>query len=174
MIVFFFFKQKTAYEMRISDWSSDVLLFRSGREVAAQEPRQGDEGAARAPLRGAAPAAGRRARRIAQEPGRQRRPLRAHPHLQLPAGPRHRPSDQPDALPARPRVDWRGVGRTGRPADCRRPGGEAGRVALSPARSDEHTFELQSLLRFSYAVICLNTQDPDKYYKLYIEHHVNH
>src|SRR3546814_17474574 len=26
---FFFFKQKTAYEMRISDWSSDVLLFRS-------------------------------------------------------------------------------------------------------------------------------------------------
>src|SRR3546814_10755896 len=31
-VVFFFFKQKTAYEMRISDWSSDVcssdLLFR--------------------------------------------------------------------------------------------------------------------------------------------------
>src|SRR3546814_7148954 len=24
LIVFFFFKQKTAYEMRISDWSSDV------------------------------------------------------------------------------------------------------------------------------------------------------
>src|SRR3546814_12214559 len=24
MLVFFFFKQKTAYEMRISDWSSDV------------------------------------------------------------------------------------------------------------------------------------------------------
>src|SRR3546814_8689479 len=29
MLVFFFFKQKTAYEMRISDWSSDVVLFRS-------------------------------------------------------------------------------------------------------------------------------------------------
>src|SRR3546814_6033405 len=26
MSVFFFFKQKTAYEMRISDWSSDVAL----------------------------------------------------------------------------------------------------------------------------------------------------
>src|SRR3546814_19865191 len=26
MFVFFFFKQKTAYEMRISDWSSDVAL----------------------------------------------------------------------------------------------------------------------------------------------------
>src|SRR3546814_10792125 len=24
MVMFFFFKQKTAYEMRISDWSSDV------------------------------------------------------------------------------------------------------------------------------------------------------
>src|SRR3546814_1111263 len=36
---FFFFKQKTAYEMRISDWSSDVcssdLLARSGADVAA-------------------------------------------------------------------------------------------------------------------------------------------
>src|SRR3546814_1124570 len=33
-IMFFFFKQKTAYEMRISDWSSDVcssdLLFERG------------------------------------------------------------------------------------------------------------------------------------------------
>src|SRR3546814_2785836 len=28
-LFFFFFKQKTAYEMRISDWSSDVVLFRS-------------------------------------------------------------------------------------------------------------------------------------------------
>src|SRR3546814_2701387 len=27
--LFFFFKQKTAYEMRISDWSSDVCFFRS-------------------------------------------------------------------------------------------------------------------------------------------------
>src|SRR3546814_844394 len=35
---FFFFKQKTAYEMRISDWSSDVcssdLLRRQGAEVS--------------------------------------------------------------------------------------------------------------------------------------------
>src|SRR3546814_14407132 len=29
VIFFFFFKQKTAYEMRISDWSSDVCSFRS-------------------------------------------------------------------------------------------------------------------------------------------------
>src|SRR3546814_5806522 len=32
---FFFFKQKTAYEMRISDWSSDVL-FRSDGEGASK------------------------------------------------------------------------------------------------------------------------------------------
>src|SRR3546814_4668585 len=37
LVLFFFFKQKTAYEMRISDWSSDVcssdLLHRSVRRV---------------------------------------------------------------------------------------------------------------------------------------------
>src|SRR3546814_10183190 len=38
-VMFFFFKQKTAYEMRISDWSSDVcssdLVFNEeGREAA--------------------------------------------------------------------------------------------------------------------------------------------
>src|SRR3546814_10903392 len=34
-IVFFFFKQKTAYEMRISDWSSDVCSS-DLRQQAAQ------------------------------------------------------------------------------------------------------------------------------------------
>src|SRR3546814_8552478 len=38
MFVFFFFKQKTAYDMRISDWSSDVcssdLPDRADRRVA--------------------------------------------------------------------------------------------------------------------------------------------
>src|SRR3546814_11420353 len=29
IVLFVFFKQKAAYEMRISDWSSDVVLFRS-------------------------------------------------------------------------------------------------------------------------------------------------
>src|SRR3546814_6715637 len=41
--VFFFFKQKTAYEMRISDWSSDVcssdLLIRAlARGMGMEEP----------------------------------------------------------------------------------------------------------------------------------------
>src|SRR3546814_9966832 len=40
MFLFFFFKQKTAYEMRISDWSSDVcssdlsILFPNQRWIA--------------------------------------------------------------------------------------------------------------------------------------------
>src|SRR3546814_1027431 len=40
-MLFFFFKQKTAYEMRISDWSSDVCSFRSAldaRRILAAEP----------------------------------------------------------------------------------------------------------------------------------------
>src|SRR3546814_19923440 len=36
--VFFFFKQKTAYEMRISDWSSDVC---SSDLQSCREPHQG-------------------------------------------------------------------------------------------------------------------------------------
>src|SRR3546814_2366588 len=31
----FFFKQKTAYEMRISDWSSERVLFRSEQRIDA-------------------------------------------------------------------------------------------------------------------------------------------
>src|SRR3546814_3377041 len=42
MFCVFFFKQKTAYEMRISDWSSDVCssdlrsLIEAGTEITAQ------------------------------------------------------------------------------------------------------------------------------------------
>src|SRR3546814_8655860 len=40
LFVFFFFKQKTAYEMRISDWSSDVcssdLQVRAIHEIMAR------------------------------------------------------------------------------------------------------------------------------------------
>src|SRR3546814_2971149 len=42
--VFFFFKQKTAYEMRISDWSSDVCssdLDHEHREVRSELAHQG-------------------------------------------------------------------------------------------------------------------------------------
>src|SRR3546814_8092875 len=38
--VFFFFKQKTAYEMRISDWSSDVCSSDLGRAAGDGVPRR--------------------------------------------------------------------------------------------------------------------------------------
>src|SRR3546814_6604880 len=38
---FFFFKQKTAYEMRISDWSSDVCSSDLKRTPEADYPRKG-------------------------------------------------------------------------------------------------------------------------------------
>src|SRR3546814_12504050 len=65
----FFFKQKPAYEMRISDWSSDVcssdllqLLGLSGRLLAAQRRAQDRPSAAQ-------PAGGRPADRRAGGPG---------------------------------------------------------------------------------------------------------
>src|SRR3546814_3811003 len=44
VVVIFFFKQKTAYEMRISDWSSDVCssdLVSQGRLVTLRQQRRG-------------------------------------------------------------------------------------------------------------------------------------
>src|SRR3546814_3955860 len=39
VVLFLFFKQKTAYEMRISDWSSDVCSSDLGHEEDVPEPR---------------------------------------------------------------------------------------------------------------------------------------
>src|SRR3546814_2907102 len=38
LVFFFFFKQKTAYEMRISDWSSDVCSSDLKVPVAERQP----------------------------------------------------------------------------------------------------------------------------------------
>src|SRR3546814_6499496 len=100
--VLFFYKQKTAYEMRISDWSSDVCssdLFSPPRRCS---PR-------------AAP------------------PTIARPR---PPPPRRRQSSPP------PRA------RTSTATPTR-----------SKHRSEEHTSELQSLMRISYAVFCLKKKN---------------
>src|SRR3546814_3012005 len=52
IVCFFFVKQKTAYEMRISDWSSDVC---SSDLTALQRPPSGDEGEAGPGHRGLEP-----------------------------------------------------------------------------------------------------------------------
>ncbi|CAA9516183.1 MAG: Peptide chain release factor 1, partial [uncultured Sphingomonas sp.] len=100
----------------------------AGREVAAQEQGQGAQGPAHPAVRAGARAARQRTRRRAQVDGRLGRPVGAHPHLQFPPGPRHRPPHQPDAAqargsPRRPR-SWpvaRGLDCRGRSGAARRP-----------------------------------------------------
>src|SRR3546814_1743488 len=99
VVVVFFFKQKTAYEMRISDWSSDVcssdlapLLVET---VGTPTEGQAEEDVSRATVQAL----------------RQRGPA------------------------------WLPGNFTASPVDA--------------GRSEEHTSELQSLMRISYAVFCL-------------------
>src|SRR3546814_5196058 len=106
----FFFKQKAAYEVRISDWSSDVcssdLLVDDVQAVDARDEREGTEVA-----RGIVELL-REEQRLAIEPAK--------------------------VLAA--------------------AGGKAGRRI----RSEEHTSELQSLMRISYAVFCLQKKNSLK------------
>src|SRR3546814_20776045 len=51
LLVLFFFKQKTAYEMRISDWSSDVCSSDLGTPRRREPPASPADGHAPAPDR---------------------------------------------------------------------------------------------------------------------------
>src|SRR3546814_9974174 len=114
--------------MRISDWSSDVCSSDLTDEGADRASRTGADGLPRTPQR--AP------------PARTARHHRARP-----AGPLRR---LPQARPHRAAGD-RMRSRQARPRRI------AGR-ALSAARSEEHTSELQSLMRISYAALRLKTK----------------
>src|SRR3546814_2796305 len=106
IIVVFFFKQKTAYEMRISDWSSDVCSSDLGAEDRTRDAHHADR----------------------------------HHGEQLRRG-------QPGEIGP---DDQRRFGLADKDV---RGGAEA--FDLGDARSEEHTSELQSLMRISYAVFCL-------------------
>src|SRR3546814_2194984 len=132
---FFFFKQKTAYEMRISDWSSDVC--------SSDLPARGRQQLLRPP---------RRAVEVQPELGRERRRQvlrRRHAVVRRAA---------PDLV-------------TGRS-----PTGANVVVATFSLRSEEHTSELQSLMRISYAVFCLKKKKLHKKLQSYISllHDHNH
>src|SRR3546814_8583659 len=144
--VFFFFKQKTAYEMRISDWSSDVcpadlLHARVGEGVGlhflARHAPVGIEVEQQRLARGLR--GGQLAVEVFAGLDRAERELR----LRLPtaeAGQRlHRVAASGQRAEQFGRADYR-----------QQQPGEAG----EPARSEEHTSELQSLMRISYAVFC--------------------
>src|SRR3546814_6252896 len=67
----------------------------------------------------------------------------------------HRSADPASGLAAR----YQGVGRSG----ARRHRGSMRAAALSCRRSEEHTSELQSLMRISYAVFCLKKKIHKKF-----------
>src|SRR3546814_3378967 len=130
MCVVFFFKQKTAYEMRISDWSSDVC-------------------SSDLPSTRAAPPA--------STPARCTRSTAAPP----PSVPRYARTRTratcSTACKASTPSDWTCRGA------CPHPHSQPDGVTTMSFRlllplllgSEEHTSELQSLMRNSYAVLCL-------------------
>src|SRR3546814_10749979 len=131
MIFVFFFKQKTAYEMRISDWSSDVC--------------SSDLAPARRQLRRCAPA-------CAAVDHRHRCPRRQSEARRKPVDPARRK-----------RTGHRQV--RARVLECAAEEGRRQRAGAGKGnRSEEHTSELQSLMRISYAVFCLKKKKKKKHY----------
>src|SRR3546814_2034896 len=132
--LFFFCKQKTAYEMRISDWSSDVCS--SDRVAHAR----GGVGVGARPF-------GQRARIAAGQ---------ARVEVRLIGKAReHRRERERIVARAAELLDAELIGLqflAAREAE-RRALRDAPRIILE--RSAEHTSELQSLMRISYAVFCL-------------------
>src|SRR3546814_1499730 len=141
MMWIFFYKQKKAYEMRISDWSSDVCF-------ADLAQRGGDQGAGRR--------SGEDAFALKQLARRQHRlPVGnlvglAHARQvgdvgqEVLADAFDHPA--PDLLAEVPGLDVFGEDRA--------LGVGQHHLGLV-GRSEEHTSELQSLMRISYAVFCL-------------------
>src|SRR3546814_2634634 len=126
MICLFFFKQKTAYDMRISDWSSDVCssdlpetIIKSARLGPWSEPRCRNRWASFNEI-------------VFDEPA------------QLPAG-RRAQSRRFEGFGSCALKEKIATGREIKADDVR----------ANNARSEEHTSELQSLMRISYAVFCL-------------------
>src|SRR3546814_2722529 len=131
VVCFFFFKQKTAYEMRISDWSSDVL-FRSGGLGRPSAIACARAGATVVLLGRKVPKLNRVYDAIAK-------------------------SDEALPEPVNYPFDLEGASPDDH-ADLARRIGD---------RSEEHTSELQSLMRSSYAVFCLKKKNKTEITKLY-------
>src|SRR3546814_6373143 len=146
VILFFFFKQKTAYEMRISDWSSDVCS--SDLVVKTRGHGRGS----RIPGAGTA----------YPGPGGRHEDPRDH------VVPGRRRARRPGACAAGARGG--GAAAAGRAAGAgqfrrraRHPAADADRgLPHRASRSEEHTSELQSLMRISYAVFCLKKKNKTK------------
>src|SRR3546814_6504339 len=123
--VIFFFKQKTAYEMRISDWSSDVC----SSDLQPRRQRLGGGGIRR------------------QNDGLVAERVRRRPRV---GNGRHGSQGLGEGV--RRLEALRGILGQGL-LHHRVQGGRTADIHLG--RSEEHTSELQSLMRISYAVFCL-------------------
>src|SRR3546814_5078089 len=133
-----FVKQKTAYEMRIIDWSSDVCSSDLG-SLESLRSRSDAVLYGEALVRAHA-----QLRRIALVIGRG-----------VAVGCRHGIGDGQRALAYRLRVGPR-AGEQVAPVMLHvQQRGDFVEKALRLHRSEEHTSELQSLMRISYAVFCL-------------------
>src|SRR3546814_9710006 len=153
---FFLFKQKTAYEMRISDWSADVCssdrhlgrgpaverrrLHRDQHKVGGEQRRAHQAGDTRRPVDDDVIDVARQLRRftverVARQADNAEQPLQSLPAALL------RPVQRGTL---RVGVDQRDALSTASPFTSEMQG-----------RSEEHTSELQSLMRISYAVFCL-------------------
>src|SRR3546814_9671401 len=137
---FFVFRQKTAYEMRISDWSSDVCSSDLPPHIADDDRRK---------LPPARLADRPRKAEGQPAPARARRDAVARPRTlaRRRAGSRHLDGDPRSGRAGhRHRRRWRDAPRKLFEPACDGAVGD---------RSEEHTSELQSLMRISYAVFCL-------------------
>src|SRR3546814_3600806 len=143
VVLCFFFKQKTAYEMRISDWSSDVCssdLSTNRRRLAARRVRpSGAVVPPRARAKGTASTAMAMAAigvAVAPRPASGRTDARGghrrHPRLARAEG-----------IPAA--IHEPSLARRPDPGDVHRRGVEV----HDGSRSEEHTSELESLMRIS-------------------------
>src|SRR3546814_2268426 len=128
--MFFFFNQKTAYEMRISDWSSDVC---SSDLLDAFAPHS---------------------KKIHVDIDRSSVNKNVRVDLPVIADVGHALADMIRVWKERrhPRPD---LGEWWRRIDGWRATRSLDFPETDPARSEEHTSELQSLMRSSYAVFCL-------------------
>src|SRR3546814_7068723 len=133
----FFSKQKTAYELRMSDWSSDVCssdliverLDEQMFEIERREPRDVAAGLRPDELQFVAAQLNQLAPRFRAD------------------------ADPVDA--ARDRKRAVAFDRDGEAAVVQRPHQRVIHLQHRFTRSEEHTLELQSLMRISYAVLCL-------------------
>src|SRR3546814_5829648 len=149
MYFFVFFKQKTAYEMRISDWSSDVCSSDLCRRVLpGQGPARGRPGRR---LRAAAAGAGQAGRGF-RDPVQRRGPGRVVDRAGSGA-----PAVAADRA-SRRRIRADALGGEHRGAAGKAAGERTDRDPVR--RSEEHTSEPPYLRRSSYAVFRLKKKQP--------------